>query len=381
MTSTSSPALNVLIAGGGVAALEAAFALRDLAGERVQLTLLAPERKFVYRPMSVREPFAFSPAQRYPLADIARDIEAHLVVDGFAWVDADRRIVHTQSGEQLQYDALLLAMGAHMQARFRHALTIDAGLDELLHGLIMDVEANLVHRLAFVVPARMPWPLPIYELALMTAWRAWESGIDDMAITVVTPEETPLAIFGQGASDVISQLLAERRIRVLTSTYAEVPDGRHVQTHPGAQTLEVDRVIALPQLYGPAIRGLRGGRDGFIPVDVHGRVRGTEGIWAAGDATDFAIKHGGVAAQQADAAAQSIAALAGAPVTPEPFHPVIRGILLTGDRPRYLTARLTGGQGFSSQVTDEPTWSPPTKIAAKYLGPYLDELDRAAAIR
>jgi len=89
--------------------------------------------------------------------------------------------------------------------------------------------------------------------------------------------------------------------------------------------------------------------------------------------------HEFLASQQADAAAQSIAALAGAPLTPEPFEPVIRGMLLTGGEPLYITAHLTGGHGFSSELTDTPTWSPPSKIAAKYLAPYLDALDRAGS--
>ncbi len=107
-----------------------------------------------------------------------------------------------------------------------------------------------------------------------------------------------------------------------------------------------------------------------------GRVRDVEGVYAAGDCTEFPVKHGGVGSQQADAVAQSIAVDAGAPVTPEPFHPVIHGMLLTGDKPLYLTARITGGQGFSSELTDTPSWSPPSKIAAKYLAPYLDTQDR-----
>src|SRR5205823_6382506 len=79
--SSSNPqsSFNVVIAGGGVAALEGALALRDLAGDRVSTTLLAPEPEFVYRPMRVREPFAYSEAQRYSLEEIARDIGVELV--------------------------------------------------------------------------------------------------------------------------------------------------------------------------------------------------------------------------------------------------------------------------------------------------------------
>jgi hypothetical protein len=62
---------------------------------------------------------------------------------------------------------------------------------------------------------------------------------------------------------------------------------------------------------------------------------------------------------------------------------VIHGVLLTGGEPRYLSAHITGGHGFSSQITEEPTWSPSTKISARYLVPYLQERggapDRAGA--
>jgi sulfide:quinone oxidoreductase len=109
------------------------------------------------------------------------------------------------------------------------------------------------------------------------------------------------------------------------------------------------------------------------------RVPDVECIYAAGDATDFPIKQGGIGSQQADVAAQSIAALAGAPVTPERFNPVIHGMLLTHEKPRYLTAHVTGGHGFSSEITETPAWSPPSKIAAKYLSPYLEAHDRESA--
>ena len=66
--------VRVLVAGGGVAGLEGLLALRDLAGDRVELTLLSPEEEFVYRPMAVAEPFGRGRADRHPLADIASDV-------------------------------------------------------------------------------------------------------------------------------------------------------------------------------------------------------------------------------------------------------------------------------------------------------------------
>jgi sulfide:quinone oxidoreductase len=368
----------VVVAGAGVAGLEGALALRDLAGDRVALTLLAASPEFVYRPMTVREPFAYGPAHRYPLRDIARDLDAELVEDSFAWVDTRERVAHTNDGRKLTYDALLLALGARAHPRYQHALTIDdRHLDEVLHGLIQDIEGQYVRSLAFVVPGRMAWPLPIYELALMTAARSLDMSVK-LAVTIITPEDSPLGIFGLGASSAVSELLDQSGITVLTSSYAEVPSPGHVVVNPGDHRLQFDRVVALPELFGPAVRGLRVSEHGFIPVDVHGRVRDAEHVYAAGDATDFAVKHGGIAAQQADAAAEAIAALAGLPIQPKPFHPVIHGMLLTGGRPKYLSARITGGHGFSSEITDAPTWSPPVKIAAKYLAPYLDRRDHAS---
>ncbi len=362
----------VLIAGGGVAGLEAALALGDLAGDRVAIKLITPAAEFVYRPMTVREPFAFGEAERYPLKQIADELGASLIADGVERVDAAARTVHTTSGAQLSYDGLLLALGARARPRYSHVVTLDdQRLDELLHGLVQDLEEGYVKRLAFVVPAPRAWPLPIYELALMAAKRAYEMNVT-VQITVVTPEDGALAVFGQGASDAITALLADDRIEVITSAYAEIPRAGVIEIAPGERTLSVDRIVALPELEGPSIDGVPHDQDGFIPVDEHSQVRGLDRVWAAGDATDFPIKFGGIAAQQADAAAQAIAALAGAPVEPEPFHPVIHGILLTGDRPRYLSANITGGHGFSSEVTDEPTWAPATKISAKYLAPYLE---------
>lgn len=378
-TSIRTDPFRVLIAGGGVAALEAALALRELAGEGIATTLIAPEAEFVYRPMTVGEPFGYAPAARHELAPIARDIGAELRTDSFKWLDRERRVLHTDAGEQLSYDALLLALGARLYPRYKHTLTIDdQHMDGLLHGLIQDIESGCVQELAFVIPSGSAWPLPIYELALLSATRAYDMNVE-LSITIATPEDAPLAIFGLAVSGGVRQLLEQNRITTVTSAHCEVPEPGRVAIHPGPRYLRVDRIVALPELVGPSTPGVPGGpRAGFIPVDVRGKVRGIERVYAAGDATDFPIKHGGVAAQQADVAAQAIAALAGLAPEPAPFNPVIHGMLLTGGKPRYLSAHVTGRHGSSSQFTEQPTWSPGSKIAAKYLAGYLDRRDRIA---
>jgi sulfide:quinone oxidoreductase len=379
MPEASQSPFRVVIAGGGVAALEGALALREVGGDRISTTLIAPNSDFIYRPMSVRAPFGFAGATRYPLEQMASDIGVDLLPDKLSWVDPARRVVHTDGGAQLPYDALLLALGARMNPRFRDAITVDdSRLDELMHGLIQDVEGGYVHRLAFVIPDGMGWPLPMYELALMTAGRAYDMNVD-LSVTIVTPEETPLAVFGLGASQAIEQLLEDNHIDTITSAHAEIPEARRVVIHPGTRELRADRIVAMPELSGPSVRGIPGGSTGgFIPIDAHSKVRGVECVYAAGDATDFAIKHGGISAQQADVAARAIGALAGLCDAPPPLHPIIHGVLLTGDKPRYLTAHINGGHGSHSGITETPPSGTSGKIAARYLAPYLEERDRLA---
>jgi sulfide:quinone oxidoreductase len=366
----------VVVVGGGVAALETTLALSELAPEQTSVTVIAPNEEFFYRPMSVREPFAYGKAKRYPLAPIVRDAGAELLVDELAWVDPEKQIAHTESGAEVEYDALVLALGAKATPRYQHAVTIDdRRMDEILHGIIQDIEGGYLKSLAFVAPGRMAWPLPLYELALMTAGRAYDMNVE-LSVTIVTPEDSPLAIFGQNASRAVAELLERSKIQTINSAYAEVPSPEEVVINPGDRRLRVNRVISLPELYGPSVRGIPLSEHGFLRVNQYGHMLDVEHVYAAGDATEFPVKHGGMGSQQADAVAESIASLAGAPVSAEPFHPVIRGMLLTGDRPLYLTARITGGYGFSSEITDTPTWDPPSKIATKYLAPYLDARDR-----
>ena len=111
-------------------------------------------------------------------------------------------------------------------------------------------------------------------------------------------------------------------------------DGRLWLAEGGS--LEADLVVALPQSAGLGIAGLPADPHGFLPVDRYGRVEGAARIWAAGDATARPLKHGGLAAQQAEVAARSIAAELGGQVVAVPYEPALRGVLLTGDAPRFL---------------------------------------------
>jgi sulfide:quinone oxidoreductase len=288
MTETTSP--HVLIAGGGVAALETLIALRDLAGERVAITLLAPETDFTYRPMTVAQPFSLGHARAYGLAAIAKEFGAAFVQDSVAEVRADEKVVRCASGRDVAYDQLVVAVGAKATPSFPHAITFgEDPSEERLHGMLADLEQGYLQRVAFVVPAEATWTLPLYELAVMTARQAWTMGMDGVRFTLVTPEDRPLAMFGTPASEAVGELLHENAIEFVGSSYPSVGRG-YVIADPGGRRIDADRIVALPALVGRAIEGVPADGDGFIPVDAHGRVRGMSGVYAAGDGTNFPIK-------------------------------------------------------------------------------------------
>jgi sulfide:quinone oxidoreductase len=375
MSSDSSAKHRVLIAGGGVAGLEALLALHELAADRVALTLLAPEREFAYRPMAVATPFARGHMQRVDLADVARGARAELIRGELAEVDAGAHEVVLTDGRRLGYEALLVAVGAASEPAFNRVRTWTPELDqEVFGGLLADLEEGYAKRVAFVVPPEVAWPLPAYELALMTAWDARDMGQDDVQVTVYTPEDEPLEIFGTAASAGLRADLDEAGVTVRTGTTVEEDPDAPARLRADGRPLEAQRVVALPRAIARGVGGLPVDDRGFIVVDEHGRVDGAAGVWAAGDAVAFAIKQGGLAAQQADAAAESIAAHAGADVDPRPFHPVLRGVLLTGRGSQWIRRDLAADDS-AGEAQRHALWWPPTKVAGRYLAPYLAALE------
>ena len=364
-------ATRVLIAGGGVAALEAALAVRALAEDRVVVELLAPEPQFWYRPLAVAEPFDLGEVQQFELSELAAAAGATFSPGALTGIDAGGRQAQTSAGSSIPYDVLLVACGAGPTAAVPGALTFRGPADtEKIRGLLAEIVAGQVGRVAFVVPWGAVWSLPIYELALMTSAYLAERELDHVELVLVTPEEEPLQLFGRAGSEAVRELLEDRRIAVQTgSCPVELVDGELRLVPQG--TIAAERVVALPRLRGPRIDGLPQTVEGFLPVDAHGQVRGLADIFAAGDVTNFPVKQGGIATQQADAAAEMIAANAGADIAPQPFRPVLRGLLLTGRQPRYLRHELTGGAGDVSSASPEPLWWPPAKIVGRYLAPFL----------
>jgi len=358
---------HVLIAGAGVAGLEAALALRALAEDRVSVELVSPDPDFVYRPLAVAAPFRVGEARRFPLRRLAEEAGADLTTTAVRAVHPARNAVETSAGDELSYDLLLLALGARPVPAIPGAVTFSGPGDEgALGEVLRDAAEGRVRRLAFTMPAGISWPLPLYELALLTAVHLADSGAD-VELQLVTPEPRPLQLFGAAASKVVFELLESHGIALRTDTIPAAVEG-NVLRFVGTGEVEADRVVALPRIEGLRLPGIPHDANGFVPIDEHGHVRDVEDVYAAGDLTNFPIKQGGLAAQQADAAAEAIAAAAGAEITPTAFKPVLRGLLLTGLSPRFMRAEVGSRE---SQVDTEPLWWPPGKIVGRHLAPFL----------
>jgi sulfide:quinone oxidoreductase len=359
---------HVLIAGAGVAALETALALRTLAGELVTVELVAPEREFTYRPLSVAEPYRFGEMRRFPLDRLVAAAGAALRPGSLAAVDARWKRVTLGDGSERTYDALVVAIGAQPREAVPGAITFGGpGSRDAIEALLERATAGELRRIAFTRPPTPIWPLPVYELALQTAEYLSDRFVRGVETVIATPEEQPLAVFGARASDEIRRLLDLRGVEsLLGATPVSWSDG--VLHLADGEEVEADVAVSLPRLEAPRIDGLPQDGSGFVATDELGWVLGLTDVYAAGDITQFPVKLGGIAAEQADAVATSIAADAGAAVRPRSFEPVLRGVLLTGMAPRFLRSER---DGRSSVVDMQPLWWPPSKVVGRYLSPFL----------
>lgn len=370
--SASKAGFHVVVAGGGIAAIEAVLALREQAPTQLEIEMISPTAEFSLRPLSVAQPFGGDRPRTLDLNEFCDEQGVVLRIDSVAEVWGEQQRLLTGSCDEVFFDALLLAFGAQSYSALPGALAFRGSQDVgWFEDLLKELSRGEVKHLAFAVPVEVRWSLPLYELALLTAHQLRERGVEGAQITFVTHEQAPLAVFGPEGSDRIAGLLQREGIELLTARLPERFDGEHLLIGDG-ERLQVERVVSMPALSVPEIPGVPQGRSGFIGTDAEMRVEGLERVWAAGDMTWFPIKQGGIAAQQAEVAAAAIAATAGLDVDRVPFRPVVRGVLLTGEEPEFMRAEV--GDDPALAFATSPLWWPPGKVAGRLLAPYLAEV-------
>lgn len=369
---------DILVAGGGVAALEALLALHERLGASRRITLLAPSGEFRYRPLAAYGGLVPGLRTAVDLGAVAAEHDAEYRRDHLDAVRVPKSEAVTRDGTCIAYQALIVAIGAIAINPFPGAVTLGLPRQEAaFEALVERVRVGAVQRVVIVVPPHLSWTLPAYETALMLRHA---SGLPSMRVTVTTPESAPMDEFGPEIADAIADRLRDRNVELCPLTVPETIAEDELWV-PSLGLTPVDAVVVLARPAGPLVAGLPHDALGFIPVDGTGRVAGAPGVWAAGDATTQATKQGGFALQQVDAVCDDVAATltgerprdegaAGAPL-------VMRAALLDGDHVLYLRAEQESGR-WRGVASWDPLWSPPGKVAGGRLTDYLARRESAA---
>jgi sulfide:quinone oxidoreductase len=188
----------VLIAGAGVAGLETLLALRALAGDRVEITVVAPELRFINRSMAVDQPFKPQRVRGLRLRETVAGLGARWHRGALDRVEHAHERAITKDGDALHYEILVLALGSRPEREWESkvVLTYHGGRDGPSYRLLLQqLREGQVNRVAFVRPAGASWPLPLYDLALMTAADCAAHDASEVELSLITPEEQPLGAF------------------------------------------------------------------------------------------------------------------------------------------------------------------------------------------
>lgn len=373
--------------------MEALLGAHELLGERAELRLIEPEEEFRYRAVDSAEPLRSQPERTLTVAQLLAGTGATIVRDRLVEVREQDRTLLTRDGDLLPFDYLLIAVGARPQRALRQGAVWRPGQDPaVLAEILAGLASGAVARAGVVIPRGVRWPLPGYELALVLGWTAQAPG----RVTLVTAERRPLEALGPDAIDLVTGELTRAEVELITgveahdATGAEATSARlrltreppslaadalvgrpsrpsedDVVTEPSSpveptaasgpsatleptppashqpdadRLVEFDRLLSLPTVSGPMIGGVASDAAGFVVVDEQLRALGGRRVWAAGSCLAAALEHSALAAQQADAAIAEIAAEFGVRAA-APASPLeLTGILLRGQRERWLAA-------------------------------------------
>ena len=386
MAITPESQAQVLIAGAGVAGIEAALALRAFAGPAARVRLIDPSHRFRIPATSTGRAFGVGSDIDHPLADVAARAGATLTHGRLAAVNPERRMVMLSGGQLLTYDALIVAVGAKAEPSVDGALIFRGHDDSTsVRGMVDEIaraaSRGAATRLAIVVPAGCAWPLAAYELALMAREHLTAAGSGDVVeVAIVTAEDRPLGLFGSEASASVERTLGRAGIEVHAGAVIRGWQWGRLDI-AGGEALAADRVIALPVQRGPSVEGLPSDAHGFVRTGADCSVPGAANVWAVGDGSSFPVKQGGIACQQADAVAAMIARSVGAKMEELPFMPTLRGWVWDGDGGKFLRADLAGGHTESvGAAEDTPLWWPVAKVAGRFLAPFLQGWPAEAAL-
>lgn len=395
----------IVVVGAGTAGLEGLLAARERFGEGAELCLVAPDGEFRYRPATRSSLFRPAPERALAVGEIASSVGARWVRDRADLVDERAGVIVTRDGDTIGFDFLLLAVGGHpLRALHQGHIWRRGGDPGFLDEIRARLAAQEIRSVGIAVPRGSRWPVPAYELALVLAWTAAAAGARDARVTLLTAEQRPLGALGMQAAETVTRELAHAGVEALTSVEVADPRERSAgRSRPvtlavapqapsdewgallGAPSdpaelrsnsdwqAEFDRLISLPSIRGPAVAGVSTDAAGFVEVDETLKVCSSERVWAAGTAIAAGLEHSALSARQADAATAAMAAAAGVLSGEPPAPPQLVGMILSGQRERWLAENPLG----TPQPSTRCLWWPPGRAVGRLLARRITAWDPA----
>ncbi len=389
MSSIARP--KVLVLGGGLGGLEAAFYLRWRLGERADLTLVSDRDHFISKPDTIYIPFGVDPdTLTIPLARPTRRKGIRFVQARAGVIDPTAQLVETDAG-RLPYDHLIVATGAGLRPAeiaglAEHAETIGTpeamlSLRAAFARLLADARQNQRRRVLFLVPPNNPCAGPLYELVFMLdTWLHRNRGRRAVDIAWSTYEPAFIQAFGPRLHDVVVGEFARRGITGHADHVVDRVEPGEVRYRNG-KSLPYDLLVSFPPyVAATAFPGLPQDERGFLATEPATRqVVGQSAIYAVGDAGDFPVKQAFLAFLQADAVAERIAALVLGERPALGFDPVSMCVMEQFDTATFaqVPLRLTGRPERPIEVRRDRDGlyrvgsSPAWRLGKKLLGVYL----------
>ena len=308
----------VVILGGGVGGTIVANLLaKRLRPGEAEITLVDKTGKHVYQPGFLYVAFGRT-KPRSLVRDERRLLRkrVNLVLGEAVRIDPEARKVHLADGRALEYDRLIVALGARLvpdelpgyAEAAHHFYTVEAAVK------LRDVLARFQGGRVVVTVASVPYKCPPApsEAACQLDYYFAKRGIRDRVdIHFLSPLSRVFPL--EPVNPVVEQVFARHNIRstIFFNVESLDPPNRTVTSIEG-ETVSYDLLVMIPPHRGAKVvedSGL-GDRGGWLPTDKYTlRTKGHPDIFGLGDCTDVPVSKSGAAAHfQAKVIADSIVA-------------------------------------------------------------------------
>lgn len=308
----------IVIVGAGLAGLTAAEILLAKLGPGHQITMIAPNRRFLFYPALV--PFMFG---KFREDEIGFDLYEKLTSHGIRFIQGEVLAIDPSckelkiTGEDISgsiaYDYLIVAVGRRLATErspgffeYAHHLLGIAAASNFRNALDNFYEGNII--VGMCPGARLP--IPVLETALGLS-KEFEKQIDAGMVTInaVYPKSLREIFAEAPMYSGLEQELKKHGITLIENfPISEIAENQ-IRTADG-RTLNSHLLMLIPPFRGQSmLRGLRDATDadGFARVDPHLQIEGLKDHYAAGDITNFpGPKFGYLAARQGEIAAENV---------------------------------------------------------------------------